>query len=240
MKEFKTRHKLIEVVECQALATFPFPLFDLQCSAGNQRKVTIYNCTLLQCQHTVCFGPFVAPFSLPVEVRGLGRPGAVRPIDSHTHARDCKHSCMRAEGWETSRVEKLAAAYDFHHKVSTAMLFEFGVDLRHILVRQLCHRFNLGQHGKKGAQRARAWIGETSAFRHAMARRRMQLTSVCPAGAVGAATRAAHNMTAGLRLPRPGRDSCARGGPRQQTQWAAGEPRGAPREQSSASSFPNA
>jgi hypothetical protein len=34
------------------------------------------------------------------------------------------------------------------------MLFEFGVDLRHVLVRQLCHRFNLGQHGKKGAQRA--------------------------------------------------------------------------------------
>jgi hypothetical protein len=62
------------------------------------------------------------------------------------------------------------------------MLFEFGVDLRHILVRQLCHRFNLGQHGKKGAQRARAWIGETSAFRHAMARRRMRLPRAQRAG----------------------------------------------------------
>jgi hypothetical protein len=158
VKEFKTRHKLIEVVECQALATFPFPLFDLQCSAGNQRKVTKDNCTLIHCQHTDCFGPFVASFSLPVRVRGLGRPEsrqAYRLSLSHTRV----HTHMRAAGWETSRVEKLAAAYDFHHKVSTAMLFEFGVDLRHVLMRQLCHRFNLGQHGKKGGQRARAWMG---------------------------------------------------------------------------------
>jgi len=109
-----------------------------------QRKITEDDCTFLHCQDRVCV-PLSFSLSLTLSI-------------AHKHARECTHTGGRRAG--TSRIKKLAAAYDFHHKVSTALFFDFGVHLHHVLVRQLCHRFNLGQHGKKGAQRARACMGD--------------------------------------------------------------------------------